>query len=75
MLEKKKFSFKDKREFDQLGKDIAAFETEKAAITEKMMDPNLNYDEMQRLSNRIVYITEQLEEKELRWLELSEYIS
>jgi len=73
--EKKKFSFKDKREFDQLEKDIAAFETEKAAITEKMMDPNLNYDEMQQLSNRIVYITQQLEEKELRWLELSEYIS
>jgi ATP-binding cassette subfamily F protein uup len=73
--EKKKFSFKDKREFDQLEKDIATFETEKATITEKMMDPNLNYDEMQQLSNRIVYITHQLEEKELRWLELSEYIS
>ena len=41
--EKKKFSFKDKREYDQLEKEIAALETEKTTITEKMMDPNLNY--------------------------------
>jgi len=73
--EKKKFSFKDKREYDQLEKEIAALETEKNTITEKMMDPNLNYDQVQQISNRIVVITQQLEEKELRWLELSEYIS
>lgn len=75
MPEKKKFSFKDKREYDQLEKDIAALEAEKATITEKMMDPGLNYDQMQQLSNRMLTITEQLEEKEMRWLELSEYIS
>lgn len=73
--EKKKFSFKDKREYDQLEKDIAALEAEKNVITEKMMNPNLNYDEIQQLSNRIVFITSELETKELRWLELSEYVS
>jgi ATP-binding cassette subfamily F protein uup len=73
--EKKKFSFKDKREYDQLEKDIAALEAEKTTITEKMMNPGLNYDEMQQLSNRIVFITSELETKELRWLELSEYVS
>ena len=73
--EKKKFSFKDKREYDQLEKDIAALEAEKTVITEKMMNPNLNYDEIQQLSNRIVFITSELETKELRWLELSEYVS
>ncbi len=73
--EKKKFSFKDKREYDQLEKEIAALETEKTTITEKMMDPNLNYDQVQQISNRIVIITQLLEQKELRWLELSEYIS
>jgi ABC transport system ATP-binding/permease protein len=73
--EKKKFSFKDKREYDQLEKDIAALEAEKVTITEKMMDQSLNYDDIQRLSNRMITITELLEEKELRWLELSEYIS
>ena len=75
IAEKKKFSFKDKREYDQLEKDIALFEAEKGTITEKMMNPGLNYDEIQHLSNRMVYITQQLEEKELRWLELSEYIA
>ncbi len=73
--EKKKFSFKDKREYDQLEKDIAALEAEKATITEKMMDSSLNYDQIQQLSNRMVYITQQLEVKEMRWLELSEYIA
>jgi ATP-binding cassette subfamily F protein uup len=73
--EKKKFSFKDKREYDQLEKELAALEAEKVTITEKMMDPSLNYDQIQQLSNRMVHITQQVEEKEMRWLELSEYIS
>jgi len=73
--EKKKFSFKDKREYDLLEKEIAAFEAERATITEKMMDPNLNYDQIQQISNRLTHITRLLEEKEMRWLELSEYIS
>ena len=75
VTEKKKFSFKDKREYDQLEKEIAALEAEKTTITEKMMDANLNYDEIQKLSNRMTFITTQQEEKENRWLELSEYIS
>jgi ATP-binding cassette subfamily F protein uup len=74
-VEKKKFSFKDKREFDQLEKDMAALETEKTTITEKMMDQALNYDQIQQLSNRMITIAQQLEEKETRWLELSEYIA
>ncbi len=73
--EKKKFSFKDKREFDQLEKDMASLETEKSTITDKMMDQSLNYDQIQQLSNRMIIIARQLEEKEMRWLELSEYIS
>lgn len=75
VAEKKKFSFKDKREYDQLEKELAALEAEKGTITEKMMDQNLNYDDIQRLSNRMVQITQLVEEKELRWLELSEYVS
>lgn len=73
--DKKKFSFKEKREYEQLEKDIATLEAEKTTITEKMMDTNINYDQMQQLSNRIMEITNLLEEKEMRWLELSEYIS
>jgi ATP-binding cassette subfamily F protein uup len=72
--EKRKLSFKEKREFEQLEKDLAALEAEKATITEKMADPALKYEQMQLLSNRIIEITQLLEDKEMRWLELSEYI-
>jgi ATP-binding cassette subfamily F protein uup len=70
---KKKLSFNEKREFDALTKDIPALEKEKAAITEKMSVRGLPYDELQKLSARINEITLVLEEKEMRWLELSEY--
>ncbi len=70
--EKKKVSFNDKREFEKLGKEIPALEAEKVAVTEKMAVEGINYDEIQRLSHRITEITTLLEEKELRWLELSE---
>lgn len=73
--EKKKFSFKDKREFDLLAKDIASLEEEKAATTLKMAAPALPYDELLKMGKRITEITTLLENKELRWLELSEYIS
>jgi ATP-binding cassette subfamily F protein uup len=69
---KRKWSFNEKREFEQLEKDMPALEKEKAEITEKMGSTVLNYDDLQKLSNRIIQITQLLEEKELRWLELSE---
>ncbi len=72
---KKKFSFKEKREFEQLGKDIAALEKERDIETAKMMDASINYDELQQATAKITRITQQLEEKELRWLQLSEYES
>jgi ATP-binding cassette subfamily F protein uup len=69
---KKKWSFNEKREFEQLEKDIPALEKEKAEITVKMGDGALAYEDLQKLSNRIMEITSLLEEKEMRWLELSE---
>ena len=71
--EKKKLSFNEKREFEQLEKELPALEKEKAEITEKMSKPGLAYDELQQLSERITEVTQLLEEKEMRWLELSEY--
>ena len=70
--EKRKPSFKEKREFEQIEKDMPALEAEKIAVTEKMANPGINYDEIQQLSFRITEITRLLEEKEMRWLELSE---
>lgn len=68
---KKKMSFKDKREFDMLQSEIAELEKERASLTEKL-GGNLPFDELQKLSARINDINGLLDEKEMRWLELSE---
>jgi len=73
--EKRKLSFKEKREFEQIEKDMPALEAEKTQIAEKMANPGVNYDEIQKLSFRITQITTKLEEMEMRWLELSELMS
>lgn len=72
--DKKKLSFNEKREFEQLEKDIPALEKEKAEITEKMSAGNIAYEELDKLSKRITEVTNLLEEKEMRWLELSELV-
>jgi ATP-binding cassette subfamily F protein uup len=71
-LKKKKPSYKEQREFEQLEKEIPLLEKEKAEIAEKMSAANLPFEDLQKLSERITTVTELLEEKELRWLELSE---
>ncbi len=65
-------SFKEKREFEQLEKEIADLTCEKEAVTLKLSDNQTSFDELQKLSLRIGVITKLLDEKELRWLELSE---
>ena len=71
--EKKKFSFKEKREFEQLEKDIPDLEKERTELTEQMSNTVVSYDELQKITHRLTEITQLLEGKELRWLELSEY--
>lgn len=71
--EKKKLSYKEQREFEQLGQEIPALEQERNGITARMSDAALPYEELQQLSARITEIGNLLEEKELRWLELSEW--
>ena len=68
---KKKLSYKEQRELEQLDKDLPALEAEKATLTEKMSSP-LSYEELQEVSARLIAVTNELEEKEMRWLELSE---
>ena len=69
---KKKLSFKDKYELEQIEKDLPVLEKEKASLEEKLQSANLAYDELQKASDRISEIVNELEEKELRWLELDE---
>ena len=69
---KKQPGFKEKREFDLLNKEIAELTKEKETITEKLTRGDIPFDELQQLSLRIGEVTNLLDEKELRWLELSE---
>ena len=68
---KKKRSYKEQKEYEQLAKDIETLENEKAELTAKMQD-QLDYQELDRLGKRMNEITELIDEKELRWLELDE---
>ncbi len=72
--EKRKLSFNEKREFEQIEIDMPKLEDEKKSLENKMSEPNLSFDDLQNASNRIGEIIALLEEKELRWLELSEHI-
>ena len=71
---KKKPSFKEKREFDLLEKEIADLAKEKELITDKLNNSKTPFEELQQLSIRIGEVTKLLDEKEIRWLELSEVV-
>ena len=69
---KKKLTYKEQKELEQLEKDIEALGAEKAELEEKLNSGTLPYEELQKASERIGEIMELTDEKELRWLELSE---
>ncbi|MET0393251.1 MAG: ABC-F family ATP-binding cassette domain-containing protein [Chitinophagaceae bacterium] len=73
-LSKRKPSFKEKREFELLEKEIAALTKEKETINGKLNSGTIPFEELQQLSHRIGELTQLLDEKEMRWLELSELI-
>jgi len=69
---KKKLSFKEQQELETLGKAIALLEKERAELTDQLADPTLPFEKLQKISERINQINETIDEKEMRWLELSE---
>ncbi len=71
-VSKRQLSFKEKREFELLEKEIADLTREKQLVTEKLAGGNAPLEELQQLSFRIGEVTALLDQKELRWLELSE---
>ena len=70
--DKRKMSFKEKREFEQLEKEIAELETEKAQIEEQLCSGTLSVDELTEKSKRLPEVNDLIDEKTMRWLELSE---
>ncbi|MEJ7610947.1 MAG: ABC-F family ATP-binding cassette domain-containing protein [Ferruginibacter sp.] len=67
----KKLSFKEKSELEKLDKELPLLQSEKAEL-ELKMSSNIAYDELQKISGRVTEIISALDEKEMRWLELSE---
>ena len=70
----KKLSFKEKFELEKLEKEMPALQEEKRKLEEKMAG-SIPYEELQKAADRISEIISQLDEKEMRWLELSEKTS
>ena len=69
---KRKFSYKEKREFEQLEKEIAALEAEQQQLEEALCSGSLSVEELTEKSKRLPLLKEELDEKSMRWLELSE---
>lgn len=70
--EKRKMSFKEKREFEQLEQAIAALEAEKIQVESLLCSGTLTVDELTGKSRRLPEINNLIDEKTMRWLELSE---
>jgi len=70
---KRRLTFKEKLEFQQLEKDIEALESEKADIESALSSGNIPVEQIVEMSKRLPQLNDELDEKSMRWLELSEY--
>ncbi|MDL2208385.1 ABC-F family ATP-binding cassette domain-containing protein, partial [Parabacteroides sp. OttesenSCG-928-O15] len=71
---KKKLTYKEQKEFEALEADIPALEAEKEALETAMSSGTLSNEELLEKSARITEVIEAIDEKTMRWLELSEYL-
>lgn len=70
---RRRLSYKEKMEYQQLEKDIEKLEAEKKQIEEALCSGALSVDELTEKSIRLPKLEEELDEKSMRWLELSEF--
>lgn len=70
--QRRKKTYKEKCEFERLEKEIAALEEEQKSIEEALCSGTLPINELTEKSKRLPILKDELEEKEMRWLELSE---
>ena len=68
-----RLTFKERQEYAQLERDIAALEAEKKQIETMLCGGSTSVEEITQMSKRLPLLSEELDEKEMRWLELSEY--
>lgn len=73
-ISKKKAGFNEKREFDLLTKDLEKLNKEKEQLALHLSAGNLEYQQLQELSAQLKHVSDQIDKKEMRWLELSEMV-
>jgi ATP-binding cassette subfamily F protein uup len=71
---KVKLSFKEKHEFDQLEKEIPLLEKEKKELEEKLANSATGHEDLLNITERLGKVVQLLDEKGMRWLELSEFM-
>lgn len=71
-VNRRKMTFKEKREYEQLTKVISELEAEQKKLEEALCSGTLNVDELTEMSKRLPVLKDELDEKEMRWLELAE---
>ena len=69
---RRKMTYKEKTEFERLEKEIVALEAEQRQLEEALCSGTLSIDELTEKSKRLPLLKDELDEKSLRWLELSE---
>ena len=74
-IAKSKISYKEKREFEQLGTEIETLTAAKESYSTLLNSGNLAFEELQKIAIELEKTIQLLDEKELRWLELSEKIN
>lgn len=70
--QRQRMTYKERMEFSQLEKEIASLEAEQKQLEEQLCSGTLSVDELTEKSKRLPQLKEELDAKELRWLELSE---
>ena len=70
--EKRKLSYKERRELEQLEHDIEALEEEKKTLEQALCSGTLSVEELTEMSKRLPQVSDEIETKTLRWMELSE---
>ena len=73
MNRERRLTFAERREMEQLEREIAALEEEKANLQADLCSGTLAVDELTAYSKRLPLLEEELDEKSMRWLELSEF--
>jgi ATP-binding cassette subfamily F protein uup len=73
-IEKRKLSFKEKQEYEQLPNEIERLEEKKEKLTLELSDPSKSNQQIMELGNELAKVVAELEQKSDRWLELAEFV-